>query len=694
MRQAGILAGIVGFALAVPLLALPCLADTQVRQITGGTSCVTFVDSQLAAVGLSVGEAVATADMPGLEPVAAGARRFAFAMHPEASLTVRVVDDRVVRFEGAAIPHEGSLRLISSGHVVPLTALALRAGSPREEAFGAFGSGADFPFEIRNAAAGYAPRTGELFLVGGDLVVTPEWARATGRPGIAGEWVGSFDLRASTGLVRREAVVEPSPGPAGTASVPGIDVLLREVYGMDDLGRTGTYPAGVLGLSFNTTSCNNGTINVPWHAPMAEDHPFIGLAMFRLNAGRFEQIGRSWTKHGFYALASDQCFFGCTGGSGGGTLNVGCSDTYSIANNGSQYYLGARDEVNPHTAVWHCLGSWFDGTPVDCIRSNDGSGLDGTAHRLAVRESDLLVPGATYYYEGVYWVMNDVNRQNNYGWRQVTPAWTTIGGWSFTDSGSGPNANPGPVIYAWGDEHDAKDVAAGDGTVVVANRVTNLGGGQWHYEYAVYNQSSARGIGRFTIPVGTANLTNVGFRDIDSDAGNQWTVAQAGGTVSWSTPVFGGPVAGNPVLYQSVFNFWFDADAAPLASSALVQLHAPGAGGTVYFAVHAPYAGATAVVDAGWPAAVLDLSPVEPNPFGGSARVAFTLGREGPVRLTVVDVTGRLVRTMLEGAAPRGRSTLSWNGRDDAGAEVASGIYFFRLSAAGESRTVKGVLRR
>jgi flagellar hook assembly protein FlgD len=88
------------------------------------------------------------------------------------------------------------------------------------------------------------------------------------------------------------------------------------------------------------------------------------------------------------------------------------------------------------------------------------------------------------------------------------------------------------------------------------------------------------------------------------------------------------------------------------------------------------------------------LFPVEPNPFGRSTQVSFALGRAQPVRLTVADVAGRAVRTLLAGHAPAGKSWLTWDGRDDTGANVASGIYFFRLEAAKEVRTAKGILLR
>jgi hypothetical protein len=71
-----------------------------------------------------------------------------------------------------------------------------------------------------------------------------------------------------------------------------------------------------------------------------------------------------------------------------------------------------------------------------------------------------------------------------------------------------------------------------------------------------------------------------------------------------------------------------------------------------------------------------------PNPFNPLTEVVFDLARSGTVRLTVHDVRGRLVRVLRDGSLPAGRHTESWDGRDAAGREVASGTYLLRLETA------------
>ena len=675
-------------------LAAAAAADTEVRRVTGGISSLTLYDGGLQTLGLSVERIRATTDDDALDATIRSGERSSFTLRDGNGATFRIRAGTFAGFEAGSVrlSYDGGVVFrAGSGTTIPM--LDFRVDVVADDAVWADVVPQDGGalFEIRGVEIAFDATTDRLLVYGGDLVVSPAGARRLGRPELAGEWVGTADFRLESSLVRREQQADPVR-PVAPAD-PIIDVTLREVYGLDDLGRIGTYPNGTLGLSFYTTSCNAGNVDVPWHAPMAEDHPFIGLGMFRTMNGRMEMIGKSWVKHGFYALANNQCGLGCAGGSGGGYLYVGCSDTYSISNNGSQYYLAPREEVNPHTCVWECTGSWFDGIPVDCVRSEDGLGLNPVEHRMQVYENDLAIPGATYYYEGVYWVMNDVDLVNNYGWRQCTGTWTGSG-WTFSDVGGGLLANPGPVISQWGDEQHSIQVAPGDGFVILADQVTDLGGGTWHYEYALYNQTSDRGVQKFSIPVGAANLTNVGFRDIDRTTTNDWTFAVNGGLASWTTIPYGSAGESYPLTYQTLFNFWFDADAAPQSASARLELYKPGPVSVAFVASRGPYGSGTSVPDVVPSRDELTLLPVEPNPFAGTARITYALPGAHAARLLVTDVTGRTVRTLLQGVAAPGRASVVWDGRDDTGSEVASGIYFFRLESAGRARTVKGTLLR
>lgn len=83
-----------------------------------------------------------------------------------------------------------------------------------------------------------------------------------------------------------------------------------------------------------------------------------------------------------------------------------------------------------------------------------------------------------------------------------------------------------------------------------------------------------------------------------------------------------------------------------------------------------------------------------PNPFNPAALIAFGLDRPARVSLRVFDVSGRLVRTLVEGELRAGRHETVWNGTDSRGARAASGVYFYRLEAGGIVRTRKMTLLR
>jgi hypothetical protein len=88
------------------------------------------------------------------------------------------------------------------------------------------------------------------------------------------------------------------------------------------------------------------------------------------------------------------------------------------------------------------------------------------------------------------------------------------------------------------------------------------------------------------------------------------------------------------------------------------------------------------------------LHAVHPNPFRGTTRLSFTLAEGGAATLTVHDVAGRRVATLLDGALPPGRHTAAWDGAGDAGAPLPSGLYFLRLETPTGAVTRKIVRTR
>jgi hypothetical protein len=90
----------------------------------------------------------------------------------------------------------------------------------------------------------------------------------------------------------------------------------------------------------------------------------------------------------------------------------------------------------------------------------------------------------------------------------------------------------------------------------------------------------------------------------------------------------------------------------------------------------------------------LSLGQNVPNPFNPQTRIPFLLPSAGSVELAIFDVNGARVRTLLNGQKNAGYSEVEWDGRSDSGGAAASGVYFCRLNAAGQTLTRKIVLVR
>lgn len=81
-----------------------------------------------------------------------------------------------------------------------------------------------------------------------------------------------------------------------------------------------------------------------------------------------------------------------------------------------------------------------------------------------------------------------------------------------------------------------------------------------------------------------------------------------------------------------------------------------------------------------------------PNPFNASTRISFTIpGREW-IRLQIISVSGRIIRTLIDEMLEAGSHQTHWDGLDDLGQHVASGLYFYELSSSNHARTKKLML--
>jgi hypothetical protein len=97
----------------------------------------------------------------------------------------------------------------------------------------------------------------------------------------------------------------------------------------------------------------------------------------------------------------------------------------------------------------------------------------------------------------------------------------------------------------------------------------------------------------------------------------------------------------------------------------------------------------------------LKLNQNYPNPFKQSTVIRYQVTGNGPINLSVYNIAGQLVRVLVNETSPScpspnafGEGRVRWNGRDESGRAVANGVYVYRLSVGGQSRTKKMILIR
>ncbi len=159
--------------------------------------------------------------------------------------------------------------------------------------------------------------------------------------------------------------------------------------------------------------------------------------------------------------------------------------------------------------------------------------------------------------------------------------------------------------------------------------------------------------------------------------------AEVGATPAEYSIAFDDDGAVEDSLYTALLTFHTRDDQDVVGASELDQLEV---------VLRASVEPGTFVPDDGALALSLDLA--SPNPFRDGAVLALTLPEASEVRAHVLDVTGRLVARIASGRLPSGTHRLLWDGRDGAGREVASGIYFVRVEVEGWSDSRKLVRLR
>ncbi len=81
-----------------------------------------------------------------------------------------------------------------------------------------------------------------------------------------------------------------------------------------------------------------------------------------------------------------------------------------------------------------------------------------------------------------------------------------------------------------------------------------------------------------------------------------------------------------------------------------------------------------------------------PNPFNPETNIEFSMPTTGPVNVRIYNALGQVVKTLVGKTVPAGRHQVTWNGKDDSGKPVASGMYFCKVVAGNETAVKKMAL--
>jgi len=104
--------------------------------------------------------------------------------------------------------------------------------------------------------------------------------------------------------------------------------------------------------------------------------------------------------------------------------------------------------------------------------------------------------------------------------------------------------------------------------------------------------------------------------------------------------------------------------------------------------------GSTGVTASDAPAVPIELQQNYPNPFNPTTTVAYSVPERCNVALKIYDVSGKCVARLVDKEQEKGSYTVAWNGKDETGNSMASGIYLYRLSAGNQTIAKKMVLLR
>ena len=569
-----------------------------------------------------------------------------FELRQSAGLQFTVSNAALRQFTGGSVQMRGGFELqLADGSRINLLDLTLRARTDGSNVLDVVSGDGSAWLYSDSLMFRIADNDRGLEIVSANIRMSPALANRIGVPEAAGWNLGDMSMNTEIFVQGNDPapdrVCSPYPWPnVAVPSVPGAvykaDLFMQATFydptgcqGCDGPGgadgiasiapnstlrnnvNDGTMQPTISGDPLGTSS-NLYTANVAWHEmfsgvndPYGNDqHPFLIWNMYRINAdGSIDQIGRSGVKHAFLTI-NDGCLDSCNNFD---SLGRGCGDTYGSGNNDSPSDMGPRSEIVPATGIWGRCGSIWDS---GCTGTQHSNGNNSWTQRMKVHESQIdpaANAGATYMMESWYVARDDTNIYNSMATITGTPHWAG-GTWSLSSQTA---FKLGPAIDRWVSPTAPPansmntEIAATEGHAKVAVKATNIGGGNWRYDYAVENLDFARAVTQppaagpdprvlsnkgfdvFSVPIPSgATVVASSFRDGDLETNNNWVIGTSGSAVTWRS---GGPAIspnaprGQTLDWGSMYLFSVTVNRAPANGSGM--LHVARAGSPAQFNV-------------------------------------------------------------------------------------------------------------
>lgn len=334
-------------------------------------------------------------------------------------------------------------------------------------------------------------------------------------------------------------------------------------------------------------------------------------------------------------------------------------------------------------------------TPLDS-EPWDIYGLRGWLHQTAIRNdsmvafiaADSLLNGWRVYANLAYNYY--VDKETPSGFYLIQPASVMISG--ISGDSVGCQAQSGTIIVAKGDVYVkiADDCArVGQQSVVIPITFVSKEGAR-SFSFEIADTAGILTLREISLVLPIGWITNI----------NQ----DSSGTISVYASCNAPPKMGYPIEANEIrtFNLIVDIDRNASPGTYLINAQNVCVGDAIFDS--GPWtvesiAGRLTIIDskaavqsAPFLAGQFSLSQNYPNPFNLSTTIGFTLAQPGTVQIEIYNLLGQSVRTFAAGNYQVGVHSLIWDGLADNGAELNSGIYFYRLSAAGRTFSRKMVL--